>query len=146
MSFMDEFKPIFSKDGILSQEFPNFEYRREQEQMATLVQKGLDKNWKVLAEAGTGTGKTLAYTFPISIKLVNEGGRAIIATETKNLQQQLYDKDLPIVSQILKKFTGKEIKFAIAKGKGNYLCMRRLKKYEEKLKNNTVDNTYFKRI
>src|SRR5439155_2091396 len=77
----------------------------------------------LLTEAGTGTGKTLAYLVP-ALAL---GKRVIVSTATKNLQKQLYNKDIPFLEKVL----GRKLRVAYLKGRSNYLCLYRLKKSEE---------------
>lgn len=139
---MPEFKPIFSKDGILSKEYAKFEYREEQDKMASLVQQAIDEEKHCVVEAGTGVGKSLAYLFPVAIACINNDFRAIVSTETKNLQHQLLDKDLPLVIETLKKYLNVEIKAAIAKGRGNFICRRRMNKYDGRLEEGSIDGSY----
>jgi len=113
----------FKKDGILSNKFKNYEYREEQLKMAKTIERGLNEEEKVLIEAGTGTGKTLAYLIPaLEWGLANDE-KVVVSTNTINLQEQLLKKDLPIVKKVL----GKEFKKVIVKGRGNYLCLRKSK-------------------
>ncbi|OQY07535.1 MAG: hypothetical protein B6I28_05500, partial [Fusobacteriia bacterium 4572_132] len=113
----------FQKEGILSKKFKNYEFREEQLKMAKTIEKGLNEEEKVLIEAGTGTGKTLAYLIPaLKWGLANEE-KVIVSTNTINLQEQLLNKDLPIVKKVL----DKEFKKVIVKGRGNYLCLRKAK-------------------
>jgi Rad3-related DNA helicase/serine/threonine protein kinase len=103
--------------GILSQRLPGYEERPAQIEMAVLVGRSLAQDRHALTEAGTGTGKSLAYLVPI----VRSGKVAIISTANKALQEQLFYKDIPFVQQHIKQFEA-----ALVKGMGNYVCIDRL--------------------
>lgn len=110
----------FTENGIISKTIPNFEYRKEQENMANYVQNSINKNKKIIIEAGTGTGKTLAYLLPaVKWAILNER-KVIIATNTINLQEQLINKDIPLIKKIL----NEDFSFSLVKGRNNYLCKR----------------------
>ncbi|HKT82021.1 MAG TPA: ATP-dependent DNA helicase [Vicinamibacterales bacterium] len=109
---------IFQPDGPLAQAFPDFEARDGQVQMARLVGAAIDRGGVALAEAGTGTGKTLAYLVPA----VLSGRRILISTGTKNLQEQIFFKDVPALNAAL----GVTVSATCMKGRGNYLCLHRL--------------------
>ena len=114
---------IFSPTGILSRA-KNFEYRPQQQEMAVAVARALERREHLAVEAGTGVGKSLAYLVPAILFAVAEKKKAIISTHTINLQEQLVQKDLPMLEAVL------PVKFAFTmlKGRGNYLCSRRLHK------------------
>lgn len=113
--------PYFEKEGIISQKFKEFEYREEQLHMAEHIQNGLNDRKKIIVEAGTGTGKTLAYLIPsIEWALENEK-KVIVSTNTINLQEQLLNKDIPMIQKIMQK----KFKYILVKGRGNYLCNRK---------------------
>ncbi len=101
---------------------PGYEPRVPQLQMARLVARGLEEGRHVIAEAGTGTGKSLAYLVPAIGHAVREGRRVLVSTGTIALQEQLVGKDIPFLQQHL----GVQFRAALAKGKGNYLCKQRL--------------------
>lgn len=103
--------------GILSQRLPGYEERPAQIEMATLVARSLTDGKHAVVEAGTGTGKSLAYLVPI----VRSGKVAIISTANKALQEQLFYKDIPFVQKHIKHFDA-----ALVKGMGNYVCLDRL--------------------
>jgi ATP-dependent DNA helicase DinG len=109
---------IFKKEGLLSKRIPSFQVRPAQAAMAYTVSQAIQENSCLVAEAGTGTGKTLAYLIPA----VLSGKKIIISTATKTLQDQLFLKDIPLVRQVL------EIPFqaTLLKGRSNYLCLYRL--------------------
>ena len=114
---------IFSPKGILSKS-PNFEYRPHQQKMAVAVARALEEQEHLIVEAGTGVGKSLAYLIPAILFAVARHKKAVISTHTINLQEQLIDKDLPMLAGILPvKFN-----FTMLKGRQNYLCTRRLEK------------------
>ena len=114
---------IFSPTGILSRA-KNFEYRPQQQQMAVAVARALESGEHLAVEAGTGVGKSLAYLIPAILFAVARSKKAVVCTHTINLQEQLTQKDLPMLEAVLPvKFS-----FAMLKGRGNYLCSRRLRK------------------
>ena len=108
---------FFAPGGMLSQAHPNYEFRRGQLQMAEAVERALAEKRHLIVEAGTGTGKTLAYLLPV----IRSGKRVIISTGTKNLQEQLYFKDIPFLEQHLGK-----LRVCYMKGRNNYLCRQKL--------------------
>lgn len=110
----------FSKDGILAKEIKGFEYRQEQEEMAHYIQDAINEDRKIIIEAGTGTGKTLAYLIPAIKWAVVNKKKVIIATNTINLQEQLLLKDIPLAKSIIKE----DFSYVLAKGRSNYLCKR----------------------
>jgi ATP-dependent DNA helicase DinG len=114
---------IFSPSGILSRA-SIFEFRPQQQRMAEAVAHALEERRHLAVEAGTGVGKSLGYLVPAILYAKARKKRAIISTHTINLQEQLIQKDLPMLEQVLPvKFT-----FTMLKGRANYLCTRRLKK------------------
>ncbi len=100
----------------VSRALDNYEIRPSQIEMMNSCSRNIENHGTLMVEAGTGTGKTFAYLIPIIIS----GKKAIITTKTINLQEQLVTKDLKFLSGL------KEFSYAIAKGRGNYLCLRRL--------------------
>lgn len=113
--------PYFEEEGIISQNFKEFEFREEQLSMARHIQEGINQEKKIIVEAGTGTGKTLAYLIPSIEWAVTNEKRVIISTNTINLQEQLLNKDIPMLQKIMEK----KFKYALVKGRGNYLCNRK---------------------
>ncbi len=113
-----EIADIFGNSGALADAINGFLPRQQQQQLAEAVEHTLQNQKVLIAEAGTGTGKTFAYLVP-ALQL---GKRVIISTGTKNLQDQLFNKDLPIIRDALKK----QVKLALLKGRSNYLCRERL--------------------
>jgi len=114
---------IFSSDGLLSRS-PNFEFRLEQQQMAVAVARALESGEHLAVEAGTGVGKSLAYLVPAIFYAVDKKKKAVVSTHTINLQEQLTQKDLPMLQQILPV----QFNFTMLKGRANYLCTRRLQR------------------
>jgi len=114
---------IFSPSGVFSKS-RNFEFRPQQQAMAVAVARALVKGENLLVEAGTGVGKSFAYLVPAILFAVARSKKAVISTHTINLQEQLTEKDLPLLARVLPvKFD-----FTMLKGRGNYLCTRRLHK------------------
>jgi ATP-dependent DNA helicase DinG len=108
---------ILGANGLLERNLDSFEYRPSQVEMAKMVWKGLHNEAVVVVEAGTGTGKTFGYLVP----LILSGKKAIISTRTKNLQEQIVFKDIPL----LRKATGLKFDILLMKGRRNYLCLHR---------------------
>lgn len=114
---------IFSPNGLLSRA-KNFEYRPQQQQMAVAVAQALVEKKCLVVEAGTGVGKSLAYLIPAILYAVTNRKKAIVSTHTINLQEQLTEKDLPMLERILPV----RFSYTMLKGRQNYLCTRRLHK------------------
>jgi len=113
---------FFSPGGVLSQTHSAYEFRRGQLQMAQAVEEALAEKRHLIVEAGTGTGKTLAYLLPV----IRSGKRVIISTGTKNLQEQLFNKDVPFLEQALFPSGGGKLNVCYMKGRNNYLCRKKL--------------------
>ncbi|MBS1875839.1 MAG: DEAD/DEAH box helicase [Acidobacteria bacterium] len=111
-------RQFFSKGGLLSRWHPNYEFRSGQLQMAEAVESALADGRHLIVEAGTGTGKTLAYLIPAIL----HGKRVVISTGTKNLQEQLFFKDIPF----LQKHFPRPFSACYMKGRSNYLCRQKL--------------------
>jgi ATP-dependent DNA helicase DinG len=107
-------RQVFEKDGILAKHIEGYSERTQQLEMATAIAEAIEQNSLLVAEAGTGTGKTFAYLVPALLT----GGKVIISTGTKNLQDQLYSRDLPNVRDALKV----PVTVAMLKGRANYVC------------------------
>jgi len=119
---------IFSPTGILSRA-KNFEFRPQQQQMAVAVARALQNREHLAVEAGTGVGKSLAYLIPAILFAVSQNKKAVISTHTINLQEQLTEKDLPMLAGVLGALpTPVKFNFTMLKGRANYLCTRRLQK------------------
>jgi ATP-dependent DNA helicase DinG len=109
---------IFGPNGWLAKRIEGFSYRPQQQEMAQVVGRIMDQGGVLICEAGTGTGKTFAYLVPALMS----GQKVIISTGTKNLQDQLFHRDLPMVRQSL----SSPVSIALLKGRANYLCTHRL--------------------
>ncbi len=113
---------FFAPGGVLSKTHPAYEFRRGQLQMAQAVEQALAEKRHLIVEAGTGTGKTLAYLLPV----IRSGKRVIISTGTKNLQEQLFYKDIPFLEQALYPDGEGKLNVCYMKGRNNYLCRKKL--------------------
>ncbi len=125
---VSQVEEIFSASGVLSKA-SNFEFRPQQQEMAVAVARALQHREHLAVEAGTGVGKSLAYLIPAILFAVAQKKKAIISTHTINLQEQLTEKDLPMLTGVLAALP-EPVKFSYAmlKGRANYLCTRRLQK------------------
>src|SRR5450759_1156285 len=110
----DQLEAVFGADGALSRAIPGYRMRRQQVEMAQAIAQAMRDNSLLVAEAGTGTGKTFAYLVPALLS----GGKVIISTGTKNLQDQLFQRDLPTVRAAL----NVPVTVALLKGRANYSC------------------------
>jgi ATP-dependent DNA helicase DinG len=115
---MSEIEKIFALNGSLSEVVPEFRARPGQVEMAKQIDKAIRSQKPIVAEAGTGTGKTFAYLVPALLS----GGKVIVSTGTKNLQDQLFDRDIPTVRKALKA----PVSVALLKGRANYVCHHHL--------------------
>src|SRR5688572_29602450 len=114
---------VFAADGPLAAAVGGFKLRPQQLEMAQVIHAAIERTGVLVAEAGTGTGKTFAYLVPALLA----GGKVIVSTGTKTLQDQLYDRDLPAVRKALA--TGASA--ALLKGRANYVCLYRLRRAAE---------------
>jgi len=112
---------FFGPRGLLARALPDYEERPSQGALSEAVERTLHAGGLLLAEAGTGTGKTLAYLLPAA----QLERRVVISTGTKNLQEQLLDKDIPILARAL----GRDLNVAVMKGRANYLCLQRFRTF-----------------
>jgi ATP-dependent DNA helicase DinG len=113
---------FFAPGGLLSRTHRAYEFRRGQLEMAEAVERALAEKRHLIVEAGTGTGKTLAYLVPV----IRSGRRAIISTGTKNLQEQLFFKDIPFLERALIPQGKGKLSVCYMKGRNNYLCRKKL--------------------
>ncbi len=111
---LSSLQEIFSPDGPLAKAIAGYRVRSQQVEMAERIAAAIKENSVFIAEAGTGTGKTFAYLVPA----LKSNGKVIVSTGTKTLQDQLFNKDLPMVRDILKA----PVKIALLKGRANYVC------------------------
>lgn len=117
---------IFGPDGLISTAHPEYEHRPGQIEMAQAVMRAFEQKRHLIVEAGTGTGKTLAYLVPAIAAACGSGARVVISTGTKNLQEQLMDKDVPFLQEVLPA----KFRAAVMKGRNNYACLHRIKRAE----------------
>src|SRR5690242_6533557 len=119
----DAARAFFDDSGPLARCIDGYEPREGQRRMAEAVAGVIERGGTLLAEAGTGTGKTLAYLIPALLS----GHRVLVSTGTKNLQEQIFFKDLPILKQAL------DVPFSATymKGRGNYLCLKRFEDWRD---------------
>lgn len=119
---VDILAAMLEEGGDFSAKFPGYEYRPQQVEMLRAVAEAFNKRQHLLVEAGTGTGKSIAYLLPAVHFAMQNGERVVISTNTINLQDQLFLKDIPDLQKILPF----EFKAALLKGRSNYICLRRL--------------------
>lgn len=125
---VSQVEKIFSPTGILSRA-KNFEFRPQQQEMAVAVARALQNRDHLAVEAGTGVGKSLAYLIPAILFAVAQKKKAVVSTHTINLQEQLTEKDLPMLAGVLGSLPEPvSFGYAMLKGRANYLCTRRLHK------------------
>ncbi|MBL8498753.1 ATP-dependent DNA helicase [Nitrosomonas sp. JL21] len=117
---MFDLHSIFSSNGMLSEHIPGFHVRSQQLEMAQAIADAIERHRVLVAEAGTGTGKTVAYLVPALLL----GGKVIISTGTKTLQDQLFSRDIPMVRSALQI----PVTIALLKGRANYICHYHLEK------------------
>jgi len=117
----EEVAAFLEADGALTKTLSDFEHRPQQVEMARAVAEALSKSEHLLVEAGTGTGKSIAYLLPAALFALRNNSRVVISTNTKNLQDQLVQKDIPTVEAAL----GEDLVVAVLKGRANYLCPHR---------------------
>src|SRR3954454_21912160 len=113
---------VFGPSGTLARALPDFEPRAEQAALARAVEHALATGEHLVAEAGTGVGKSLAYLVPA----LESGRRGVVATATKALQEQLLQKDVPLAAAAL----GRKVRVEVLKGRANYLCRRQLQGFQ----------------
>ena len=116
---------VFQKDGYLSNMIPSYEYRNEQYVMADFILEQLYEAKNAIIEAGTGTGKTLAYLIPSILYCLKNNRKLAVSTETKTLQKQLVDKDIPIVKEIFNNYFNMDFSYSLCLGSSNYPCRMR---------------------
>lgn len=116
------FHQFFGRGGLLQRAHPGYEYRPGQVEMAREVAAALEERRHLLIEAGTGTGKTLAYLLPVLLS----GRRVLLSTGTRNLQEQLVGKDVPLLAAAL----GRELRVISMKGRQNYACKHKIAELE----------------
>ncbi len=139
-------KEIFSPDGFLDNELPEYEYRESQLVMAEFIQDRLHDNENGIVEAGTGTGKTMAYLIPALKYALSHEKKIAVSTETKALQKQLTDKDIPAAQKIFREHLGLDFKYSLCLGSSNYPCRRRFERFLKKGNFEKSDMAHFNRL
>ncbi len=130
---------IFGPQGLLAQALPNYEERPQQAAMSQRVWEALHERHTLLVEAGTGTGKTLAYLIPAILS----GLKVVVSTGTKNLQEQIFSKDIPFLRRVLPR----QFSAAYMKGRQNYLCLWRLQRLRQQpVLPGLVDRVWLQRL
>ncbi len=129
---------IFAADGALASAVAGFRLRTQQMEMAQAIHDAIERQGVLVAEAGTGTGKTFAYLVPALLA----GGKVIVSTGTKTLQDQLFDRDLPAVRAAL----GSAASIALLKGRSNYVCLYRMRRAAEAGMHSRDDAAQLRRI
>ena len=124
----EEVSSILEYGGAFSRHFPDYEFRPQQVEMVQVVTEALSKERHLLVEASTGIGKSFAYLIPAALFSIANNTRVVISTNTINLQDQLINKDVPDLRQAL----GLDFQAAVLKGRGNYLCPRRLDNFHRR--------------
>lgn len=134
---------LFGPDGPIARLHDNYEYREGQVRMAEAIARSFVDKKHLIVEAGTGTGKTLAYLIPAINESIRKKKRIIVSTGTKNLQEQLMEKDIPLLQKIFsKKFT-----VAYMKGRSNYACLYRIhKSHDQPVLDGVGDVEHFREV
>lgn len=114
---------MFADGGLLSKTLSKYEYRQEQTELVEATIKAMNDNKHLISEAGTGIGKSLSYLVPAMLWLKNNKTRIVVSTNTINLQQQIISKDIPAIIEAV----APSVKYALVKGRYNYVCIRKVK-------------------
>lgn len=125
---IDAAAELLEDDGPFARALPGFERRPEQIEMTRSVAKAINDGQRLIVEAGTGVGKSLAYLLPAALHAALNGRRVVISTNTINLQEQIIEKDIPTLLAALedaRRGSEGEIRYALLKGRANYLCFKR---------------------
>lgn len=125
---MTDVATILSPEGAVARRLDGFEFRPQQMEMAVAVEHALADRGRLLVEAGTGVGKSFAYLVPAIKRIVDHDERVIVATNTINLQEQIVEKDTPLLNAVIPE----EFSAVLVKGRGNYVSLRRLKLASER--------------
>ncbi len=119
---------LLSPEGAIARRLGGFESRPQQLEMAAAVERAFETRGRLVVEAGTGVGKSFAYLLPAIKRIVDHEERVLVVTHTINLQEQLMEKDLPLLNAVIPE----EFTAVLVKGRGNYLSLRRLKLASER--------------
>ena len=115
---------LLSDTGAIARRLPGFEVRPQQLAMAAAVERAFEDRQRLFVEAGTGVGKSFAYLLPAIRRVVERGERVVIATNTISLQEQLIEKDIPLLNAVIPE----EFSAVLVKGRRNYIGLRRLQR------------------
>lgn len=127
---------LLAPDGAIARRLPGFESRPQQVEMAAAVEQTLKTQGRLIVEAGTGVGKSFAYLIPAIKRIVDHKEKVVVVTNTINLQEQLIDKDIPLLNAVIPE----EFSAVLVKGRGNYASLRRLKLASERQDRLFVDD------
>jgi ATP-dependent DNA helicase DinG len=127
---------ILAPDGLVAKHLKGYEHRPQQLEMSRAVDAAFQGDRHLVVEAGTGVGKSFAYLVPAIREAVRENRRVVISTYTISLQEQLIEKDLPLLAAA----TGEDFVAVLVKGRSNYLCLRRLERAVRRAANLLEDN------
>lgn len=133
---------LIEPGGALAQAFPGYEYREQQTEMLAAVADAFNNGYHLMVEAGTGTGKSIAYLLPAIYWAWLNNERVVISTNTINLQDQLIFKDIPLLGETL----GLPFRATVLKGRSNYLCPRRLAALRRRAPTNVDEMRVFAKI
>lgn len=125
---VDAATDMLEVDGPFARTMQGFEHRPQQIAMARSVAEAINDGQRLIVEAGTGVGKSLAYLLPAALYAARNGRRVVISTNTINLQEQIIEKDIPSLLAALEDtrwISGGEVQYALLKGRANYLCLKR---------------------
>jgi ATP-dependent DNA helicase DinG len=135
----DPLKKVFADDGGLKNILGDYEHRPEQLHMARLFAQAIDRQEMFIAEAGTGTGKSLAYLIPAILRITDHDEKAVVATYTKTLQSQLFFNDFRLAAEAC----GRKISAALLKGRANYLCLLKKAMLKSRLRTHLAPEDYY---
>src|SRR5436190_1144822 len=114
--------PILGPDGAIARRLSGYEARPEQLRMSTAVAQAIEQGGHLMVEAGTGVGKSFAYLVPAILAAAEQGKKVVVSTHTISLQEQLLQKDIPFLRAVMPQ----EFTAVLAKGRSNYVSLRRL--------------------
>jgi DNA polymerase-3 subunit epsilon/ATP-dependent DNA helicase DinG len=124
---------VFGPEGVLKQNWADFEIRDQQVTMSEAVEKAFLDEYHLICEAPTGIGKSMAYLVPAVAQAIANKSKVVVSTHTVTLQQQLFEKDVPLLSELYQKATGNPgFRAALLKGRSHYLCLRRLHDFKRR--------------
>lgn len=128
-----DIESVLGPQGVMAQFLPSYEYRLQQEKMAKAISNAFEHGYHLICEAPTGIGKSMAYLAAAAQQAIANKSKIVISTNTINLQEQLYQKDIPLLQKLYKEATGSYgIRAAVLKGRSHYLCLRRLAEFKKR--------------